>query len=479
MRVAGDETEVPPLDCGRLHPPADQHRLCGGAALADHLLHGQRAAPSCPGRGAHGCTVLFLLREFPRGGGLLSRGRRLSACTSPCVGNTTPHRWALSAHIVAAAIGLAALIPFAATADAAVPESISDFARAAGVVPAIQHDLADRYFPIRTRQSQYPDRSHFHGRRRRRAEIAVLPVVGADQHGRHHPVQLLHGFRSAAASATRTSTSSGKARRTTSRRSTTSSTGSRSSTCRIVVGTRPSKWCAGCHDHAVFFNGRFDRPIKEQIDTPEAPRGPGAARRATPSCTWTAPWATAISRSSTRRCTTWPPASNPYIHALDYFLTYLNPEPHQQTFLKPFMRGESAEFCSAVPQGAPGRAGEPTTAGSAASTSTTTGRRAAFRARARGRSTIRPKSRSARTATCRWCLRTIRATATARCTRTASRRPIRRVAYVNQDEAQLEATREVSEVRLHHGGHLRGLAGRDDGRARSHGAPRRRRGRRP
>src|ERR1017187_2654858 len=36
-----------------------------------------------------------------------------------------------------------------------------------------------------------------------------------------------------------------------------------------VAGTRPSKWCAGCHDNAVFFNGRFDRPIKEQIDTPE------------------------------------------------------------------------------------------------------------------------------------------------------------------------------------------------------------------
>ena len=40
-----------------------------------------------------------------------------------------------------------------------------------------------------------------------------------------------------------------------------------------VVGTQPSKWCAGCHDHAVFFNGRFDRPIKEQIDTPEAQAG--------------------------------------------------------------------------------------------------------------------------------------------------------------------------------------------------------------
>ena len=32
-----------------------------------------------------------------------------------------------------------------------------------------------------------------------------------------------------------------------------------------VVGTEPSKWCAGCHDHAVFFNGQFDRPIRDQI----------------------------------------------------------------------------------------------------------------------------------------------------------------------------------------------------------------------
>src|SRR4051812_699774 len=40
-----------------------------------------------------------------------------------------------------------------------------------------------------------------------------------------------------------------------------------------TVGTRPSKWCAGCHAPAVFFNGRFDQPIKEQIDTPEAQAG--------------------------------------------------------------------------------------------------------------------------------------------------------------------------------------------------------------
>src|SRR5947208_3364885 len=40
-----------------------------------------------------------------------------------------------------------------------------------------------------------------------------------------------------------------------------------------VLGPQPSKWCAGCHDHAVFFNGRFERPIKVQIDTPEAHAG--------------------------------------------------------------------------------------------------------------------------------------------------------------------------------------------------------------
>jgi hypothetical protein len=37
-----------------------------------------------------------------------------------------------------------------------------------------------------------------------------------------------------------------------------------------VIGTKPSKWCAGCHDHAVFFNGRFDKPIREQIETKRA-----------------------------------------------------------------------------------------------------------------------------------------------------------------------------------------------------------------
>lgn len=113
-----------------------------------------------------------------------------------------------------------------------------------------------------------------------------------------------------------------------------------------VVGPQPSKWCAGCHDHAVFFNGRFEKPIKEQIDTPEARAG-----LACTSCH-------AISRVGSSMgngdfTIEYPPlhelatSKNKYIRTLDRFLTYLQPAPHKATFMKPFMRLDSAEFCAA------------------------------------------------------------------------------------------------------------------------------------
>jgi Flp pilus assembly protein TadD len=113
-----------------------------------------------------------------------------------------------------------------------------------------------------------------------------------------------------------------------------------------VVGTQPSKWCAGCHDHAVFFNGRFDRPIKDQIDTAEAQAGL--------SCT--------SCHSITRVNSTmgqgdfvieYPPlhdlgsSENPVLRRAHDALLYLAPEPHRKTFLKPFHREQTAEFCSA------------------------------------------------------------------------------------------------------------------------------------
>jgi tetratricopeptide (TPR) repeat protein len=112
-----------------------------------------------------------------------------------------------------------------------------------------------------------------------------------------------------------------------------------------VLGPGPSKWCAGCHDHAVFFNGRFDRPIKDQIDTPEAHAGLA--------CTSCHAITHIDSSMGNGDFTIEYPAlhelmtsKNWFIRRVDYFMTYLNPEPHRRTFMKPFMREDSAEFCA-------------------------------------------------------------------------------------------------------------------------------------
>ncbi len=113
-----------------------------------------------------------------------------------------------------------------------------------------------------------------------------------------------------------------------------------------VVGTQPSKWCAGCHDHAVFFNGRFDRPIKEQIDTPEAQAGLSCM-----SCHSIVHVAGSVGNGEFTM--SYPPlheianSPNPLMHGLERFVTYAAPEAHRRTFMKPFMRQENAEFCAA------------------------------------------------------------------------------------------------------------------------------------
>ena len=42
-----------------------------------------------------------------------------------------------------------------------------------------------------------------------------------------------------------------------------------------VVGVKPSKWCAGCHDPALLYSGMFDRPVREIENTPAAQAGLG------------------------------------------------------------------------------------------------------------------------------------------------------------------------------------------------------------
>jgi len=112
-----------------------------------------------------------------------------------------------------------------------------------------------------------------------------------------------------------------------------------------VVGTKPSKWCAGCHDHAVFFNGRFDRPIKEQIDTPEAHAGL--------SCTSCHSIVHVKSTMGQGDFTIeYPPlhdlavSDNPFLSWTHDYLLKVDPKPHRDTFLKSFHRLQTPEFCS-------------------------------------------------------------------------------------------------------------------------------------
>ena len=112
-----------------------------------------------------------------------------------------------------------------------------------------------------------------------------------------------------------------------------------------TIGTKPSKWCAGCHDHAVLFNGKFDQPIKEQINTPEAQAGLGCA-----SCHSIAHVRSSMGQADFE-------IDYPAIHSLadsdnrllrwgHDMLTYAKPELHSKTFIKPFMRENSAEYCA-------------------------------------------------------------------------------------------------------------------------------------
>jgi Flp pilus assembly protein TadD len=113
-----------------------------------------------------------------------------------------------------------------------------------------------------------------------------------------------------------------------------------------LSGTQGSKWCAACHDHAVFFNGRFETPIKQQLETPEAQNGLGCV-----SCHSITHVGSTMGNSDFE--VMYPPlhrlaaSKNAFVQGSEKFLTYLNPEPHRRTFMKAFMRDQNAEYCSA------------------------------------------------------------------------------------------------------------------------------------
>ena len=104
-----------------------------------------------------------------------------------------------------------------------------------------------------------------------------------------------------------------------------------------TVGTKPSKWCGGCHDPAVLYSRHDGTPIKQIVhqsrsasgtrlhDVPfhcrgEEHHGPGRFLLEYPKLHELAA------------------SKNPVVRPLHDFLIKLNPEPHRRVFLKPFMR---------------------------------------------------------------------------------------------------------------------------------------------
>jgi Tetratricopeptide repeat/Cytochrome c554 and c-prime len=112
-----------------------------------------------------------------------------------------------------------------------------------------------------------------------------------------------------------------------------------------VKGTKPSKWCGGCHDPAVLYSGLMDTPIKQVVNRPESQAGLGCmmchsitrVKSSMGQGDFLLEYPELHELAATK---------NPVLRWLHDFSIRLNPEPHRRVFLKPFMKDQTAEFCS-------------------------------------------------------------------------------------------------------------------------------------
>ena len=112
-----------------------------------------------------------------------------------------------------------------------------------------------------------------------------------------------------------------------------------------TIGTKPSKWCGGCHDPAVLYAGLMDTPIKQIVHTPPAQAGLGCMM-----CHSIAAVKSTMGQGDFYleypELHELAASKNPVVRYMHDFLVKLNPEPHRRAFLKPFMKSQTAEFCS-------------------------------------------------------------------------------------------------------------------------------------
>lgn len=112
-----------------------------------------------------------------------------------------------------------------------------------------------------------------------------------------------------------------------------------------VAGVKASKWCAGCHDPALLFSGMFDTPIRQIENTPAAQAGLSCMM-----CHSIVQVKSTMGQGDFvleyPKLHALAASENPVMRSLHDFMVKVNPEPHRRTFLKPFMREQTAEFCS-------------------------------------------------------------------------------------------------------------------------------------
>jgi len=112
-----------------------------------------------------------------------------------------------------------------------------------------------------------------------------------------------------------------------------------------VNGVQSSKWCAGCHDPAMLFTGLFETPARENLGKPEAHAGLGCVM-----CHSMVKVKSSMGQGDFGleypAINELAASENPLLRFVHDFFTNVNPEPHRRTFMKPFVRAQTAEFCS-------------------------------------------------------------------------------------------------------------------------------------
>ncbi|MFQ6114350.1 MAG: tetratricopeptide repeat protein, partial [bacterium] len=112
-----------------------------------------------------------------------------------------------------------------------------------------------------------------------------------------------------------------------------------------VIGLQAPQWCAGCHDPALLFTGQMKQPVKKFINTPEAQAGLGCIM-----CHSIVRVKNSMGNGG--YILEYPKlhdlaiSENRLVRTLHDFFVKIDPGPHRKSFMKPFHRKQTAEFCS-------------------------------------------------------------------------------------------------------------------------------------